>query len=45
MSYIEQREEWLRKQKKATKEELKRLQEAWDAGYLTCTSNWCTGKR
>lgn len=39
MSYIEQREEWLRKHPKATPEEI------WTAGYLTCSDNWCKGKR
>lgn len=39
MSYIDQREEWLKKHPKAT------LKEAWDAGYLTSTSNWCKQKR
>lgn len=45
MSYIEQRDAWLRRQKKATPEELKRMEEAWTAGYMTATDNWCSKKR
>lgn len=39
MSYIDQREEWLRKHPNAT------LSEAWEAGYLTSTDNWCNCRR
>lgn len=39
MSYIEQKKEWLDKHPKAT------LAEAWEAGYLQSTENWCKGKR
>lgn len=35
MSYIEQRDNWLKKHPNAT------LKEAWENGYLTCTDNWC----
>ena len=35
MNYIEQRTEWLRKHPKAT------IEEAWTAGYLQSTDNWC----
>ena len=39
MSYIEQMKEWLAKHPKATAEE------AWEAGYLTCSDNWCRKRR
>ena len=39
MSYIDQRNEWLKKHPKATPQEI------WDAGYLTATDNWCKKKR
>lgn len=45
MSYLDQKSEWLKKQKKATPEELKMLAEAWEAGYWTASDNWCTKKR
>ena len=41
MSYIEQREKWLDKQKCASPQEREKLKKAWDDGYLTSTSNWC----
>lgn len=39
MSYKEQRKQWLAEHPDATAEE------AWEAGYLTCTENWCMKKR
>ena len=39
MSYIDQRNEWLKKHPKATAEEI------WEAGYWTATDNWCSKKR
>lgn len=39
MSYIQQRDEWLAEHPHATAEE------AWEAGYLTSTANWCEQKR
>ena len=39
MSYIEQREKYLREHPNATPEEI------WNAGYWTCSENWCKGKR
>ena len=39
MSYIEQRDEWLRKHPKAT------VEEAWTNGYMTSTDNWCNRRR
>jgi len=38
MSYKEQMQEWLKKHPNAT------VEEAWVAGYNTCTDNWCHGK-
>lgn len=38
MSYKEQMAEWLSKHQDAT------LEEAWEAGYMICTNNWCQGK-
>lgn len=45
MNYLEQRDQWLKKQKNRTPEELKMLSEAWEAGYWQCSDNWCTGQR
>ena len=39
MSYIEQMNEWLAKNPKATTEE------AWKAGYFQSLENWCSKKR
>ena len=39
MSYIEQRKKWLKEHPDAT------LEEAWEAGYVTSTNNWCNTKR
>lgn len=39
MSYKEQKELWLKKHPKATPEE------AYEAGYLSCTTNWCTKEK
>lgn len=39
MNYKIQMQEWLSKHQDAT------LEEAWAAGYMTCTDNWCGGKR
>ena len=39
MNYKEQMQKWLRKHPKATAEE------AWEAGYLTSTENWCKKQR
>ena len=39
MNYKIQMQEWLSKHQDATPEE------AWVAGYMTCTDNWCGGKR
>lgn len=39
MSMAEQKTEWLKKNPKAT------LSEAWDAGYFTCTDNWCKSRK
>lgn len=39
MTYIEQRDKWLLSHPTATAEE------AWEAGYLCCTKNWCQSKR
>jgi hypothetical protein len=39
MNYNIQMQEWLSKHQDAT------LEEAWRAGYMTCTDNWCGGKR
>lgn len=45
MSYIDQCNDFIRKQSGLTPKELERIREAWMEGYLTCTSNWCRGKR
>lgn len=45
MSYIEQKNEWLKKHHKATQEQLKLMSEAWEAGYMTATDNWCQKRR
>lgn len=39
MSYLDDKRAWLEKHQDAT------LEEAWEAGYLQCTDNWCKGKR
>ena len=39
MNYKEQMTEWIEKHPEAT------IQEAWEAGYLICCSNWCNRKR
>jgi len=39
MSYKEQMAEWLRKHPKATPEQI------WEAGYMTCSENWCRKRR
>ena len=39
MNYIEQKDEWLRQHPDAT------VEEAWENGYLTCTRNWCVGRK
>jgi len=39
MSYLEQRDEWLSQHPDAT------VKEAWDAGYLQSTNNWCKQKK
>lgn len=39
MSYMEQCKEWVAKHPDAT------IEEAWTAGYLQCTDNWCKGER
>ena len=39
MNYKIQMQEWLSKHQNAT------LEEAWRAGYMACTDNWCKGKR
>jgi hypothetical protein len=38
MNYKDQMKEWLKKHPNAT------VEEAWEAGYNTCTDNWCHGK-
>lgn len=39
MSYKEQMEAWLKDNPDAT------VEQAWEAGYDTCTMNWLHGKR
>lgn len=39
MSYKDQMKEWIRKHPKAT------IEDAWEAGYMTCTVNWCKSVR
>lgn len=39
MNYKEQMTDWLAKHPDAT------LSEAWEAGYLTSTDNWCNCRR
>ena len=39
MTYKQQMQQWLRLHPNATAEE------AWEAGYLTSTSNWCRQSR
>lgn len=39
MSYIEQKEKWLKAHPNATPDEI------WEAGYWCCTDNWCNKKR
>ena len=39
MGYIEQMNEWLNRHKDATAED------AYKAGYMQCTDNWCRGER
>ncbi len=39
MSYIDQKEKWLKEHPNATPSEI------WEAGYWTCTDNWCNRKR
>lgn len=38
MNYKEQMQVWLKSHPNAT------LEEAYEAGYMTCTNNWCHGK-
>lgn len=35
MGYREQLKDWINKHPDAT------LEEAWEAGYLQCSTNWC----
>jgi len=39
MSYKKQMSEWIKNHPDAT------IEEAWDAGYVTCINNWCNKKR
>lgn len=39
MGMLQDKQEWLEKHQKAT------LEEAFEAGYLACTTNWCQHKR
>lgn len=39
MGYHDQRQQWIRDHPDAT------LEDAWNAGYLTSTDNWCSKKR
>ena len=45
MSYIDQKNAFLRKQKNLTPREIELVGKAWEDGYLTSTVNWCQGKR
>ena len=38
MNYKDQKKEWLASHPNAT------VEEAWEAGYMTSTDNWCQGK-
>lgn len=38
MNYKDQMQEWLKNHPNAT------VEEAYEAGYQTCTDNWCHGK-
>lgn len=39
MGFKEQMAEWIAKHPEAT------IEEAWQNGYLTCTTNWCLKKK